>query len=103
MRLRNALALIAALIALAGLIWGLDGLLLAFAYSVPLVLILYAAARRSEPRWRVQLYLVMWTIARPVAFFMGTAAWGWPAGVALLAATFIFEIIARIARARPAS
>jgi len=49
------------------------------------------------------MYLVMWTIARPVAFFMGTAAWGWPVGAALFLATFIFEVIARMARRRAAS
>jgi hypothetical protein len=103
MRLSAALALVVAVIVFAGLVWGLSALLLASSFAVPLVFVLYVAAESSEPRWRVQMYLVMWTIARPVAFFMGSAAWGWPAGVALFLATFIFEVIARVARRRAAS
>ena len=95
--------MLVALLAVAALIRGLDGFLLAFAYAVPVTVIVVAAASRAQPRWRVQLYLVMWTITRPIAFFAGLAAGGWLLAVLFVAIVFGLESIARRAHRRAMS
>ena len=91
------------MLALAALIWGLDGFLLAFVYAVPVSIIVVVAAYRGQPKWRVQLYLVMWTITRPVAFFVGLTAGGWFLALLLLAIAIGLESVARYAHSRGAA
>jgi hypothetical protein len=64
------------------------------------VFLFVIAASRGEPRWRVQLYLVMWTITRPLAFFVGLAWHGWLGGIALFGIVFVLETIALRAHGR---
>ena len=100
MRLVTALGVIAGIVALSGAIWGFDGALLAFVYSIPLVVILYGVGKSSRPRrGRLELHRVLWALARLTALFVGVAIAGWGFGLALFFLTWVLELIARMARA----
>ena len=102
MQLSWVLAMLGGVLAFAGIVWGLDGFMLAFVYAIPVTVIVVAAAARSHPKWRVQLYLVMWMITRPVALFVGLAIGGWPLAVVFLVLVVGMESVARRAH-RPTS
>ena len=94
MRLRTVLAPIAAALAIVAVVWGVSGFLLGFFYSIPVVLISTSAAKRSEPKGRVQLFLVLWLTTRPLAFFVGFKWAGWIGGFVLLGVVILLESLA---------
>ena len=94
MRLRTLIALIAAALAIVTIIWGLSGFLLGFFYAIPVVLISTSAAKWSEPKGRVQLFLALWLTTRPLAFFVGFKWAGWIGGLVLLGVVMLLESVA---------
>jgi hypothetical protein len=94
------MAVVAAALAISALVWGVSGFLLGFFYAIPVVFVSLISAKRSEPRGRVQLHLVLWMTTRPLAFFIGLAWFGWVGGVALLGVVIALESLALHARRR---
>jgi hypothetical protein len=100
MRLRTALALVAVVLAIAAVVWGMSGFLLGFFYAIPVVLIATIAAKRGEPEGRVSPNVVLWLTTRPLAFFVGVAWRGWIGGVIVLGIVLLLESLATHAHRR---
>jgi hypothetical protein len=99
-RFSMVMAVVASALVVSGLVWGVSEFLLGFFYAIPVVLVSLMSAKRSEPRGRVQLHLVLWMTTRPLAFFIGIGWFGWYGGPVLLGVVIALESLALHARRR---